>query len=165
MTAMRNPDGPSRLEAEDRLERGSVAMSPLLEISNATVRLYKETFGRGPTYARARFAGADMLIVLLQDTMTVPERRLAALGEHDRLREQRLLLHRTVEPEIRAIVQRILARETRALITGIDTRRDIVAEVLMLEPGPDSPVPDPPIPGLSLTDTTKGAGADAGALR
>ena len=31
--------------------------SPMLEISNAMVRLYKEAFGRGPTKARAQFAG------------------------------------------------------------------------------------------------------------
>ena len=163
MTAGRDPDGHGPLDGADRLERGSVLTSPLLEISNATVRIYKETFGRGPTYIRARFAGSDTLIVLLQDTMTVTERRLAALGEHDRLREQRLVLHRTVEPEIRAIVERTLARETRALITGIDTRHDVAVEVLVLEPGPDSALPEPPISELSLTDTTRGAGVGAGA--
>jgi uncharacterized protein YbcI len=148
MTAARDPDGHASLNGAHGLERGTVAASPLLEISNATVRVYKEIFGRGPTYARARFAGADTLIVLLQDTMTVSERRLAALGEHERLREQRLLLHRTVEPEIRSIVERILDRETHALITGIDTRRDVAAEVLVLAPTPDSPVPEPSTPGL-----------------
>ena len=35
--------------------------SPMLEISNAMVGLYKEAFGRGPTKARAQFAGAARL--------------------------------------------------------------------------------------------------------
>lgn len=112
-------------------------ISPLLEISNATVRLYKVTFGRGPTHARTRFAGPDTLVILLQDTMTVSERKLAALGEHDRLREHRLLLHQSVEADIRAVVERMLTCRTLALITGIDTRRDVVAEVVMLAPAPE----------------------------
>jgi uncharacterized protein YbcI len=114
-----------------------VSSSPLLEISNATVRLYKAAFGRGPTHARARFAGPDTLVVLLQDTMTVSERRLAALGEHERLRAHRLLLHKVVEDEIRAVVEEVLERPTLSLISGLDTERDVAAEVLVLAPIPD----------------------------
>jgi uncharacterized protein YbcI len=72
------------------------------------------------------------LVVLLQDKMTASGRRLAALGEHERLRGHRLLVHRSVEPQIRAIVERILARRTLGLISGIDTRQDIAAEVLVV---------------------------------
>ena len=43
----------------------------MLQISNAMVRLYKEAYGRGPTKARALFAGPDTLVVLLEDSMTV----------------------------------------------------------------------------------------------
>jgi uncharacterized protein YbcI len=110
----------------------------LLEISNATVRLYKAAFGRGPTHARARFAGSDVLVVLLQDTMTVSERKLAAFGEHDRLRAHRLLLHKMIEDEIRAVVEEVLERETLSMISGLDTERDLAAEVLLLAPVPDA---------------------------
>jgi uncharacterized protein YbcI len=129
-----DPDGYVTSRVQRELDPASVATSPLLEISNATVRLYKETFGRGPTYARSRFAGPDTLVVVLQDTMTVTERKLAALGEHERLREQRLLLRDAVEEEMRALVERTLGRRTLALITGIDTRRDIAVEVFLLSP-------------------------------
>jgi uncharacterized protein YbcI len=112
--------------------------SPLLEISNATVRLYKAAFGRGPTHARARFAGTDILVVLLQDTMTVSERRLAALGEHERLRAHRLFLHKVVEDEIRAVVEEVLERPTLSLISGLDPERDVAAEVLVLAPVAES---------------------------
>jgi uncharacterized protein YbcI len=110
--------------------------SPLLEISNATVRLYKGAFGRGPTQARARFAGPDTLVVLLQDTMTVSERKLASLGEHERVRSHRLLLHGALEDDIRGVVEEILERPTLGVISGIDTQRDVAAEVIMLAPGP-----------------------------
>jgi len=119
------------------------ASSPLLEISNATVRLYKAAFGRGPTHARTRFAGADTVVVLLQDTMTVPERRLAALGEHERLRGHWLFLHKVIEDEIRAMVEEVLARPTLSLITGLDTERDVAAEVLLLAPVPEAEAQGP----------------------
>ncbi len=127
---------PDSRASADGAERRSISSSPLLEISNATVRLYKAAFGRGPTHARARFAGTDSLVVLLQDTMTVSERKLVALGEHERLRAHRLLLHQVVEDEIRAVVEEILERPTLSLISGLDTERDVAAEVILLAPVP-----------------------------
>src|SRR5581483_12137848 len=107
--------------------------SPMLEISNAMVRLYKDAFGRGPTKARAQFAGPDTLLVILQDSMTVAERHLAAIGEHDRLRESRLFVQYALEAEFRAIVERELQRRTLAFVSGVDTERDLSVEVFTLE--------------------------------
>ena len=133
--------------AVDEAALRPVSSSPLLDISNATVRLYKAAFGRGPTHARARFAGSDSLVVLLQDTMTVPERKLAALGEHERLRAHRLLLHQVIEDEIRSVVEEALERPTLSLITGLDTVRDVAAEVVLLAPVPNEPASDFPSQG------------------
>ncbi len=110
------------------------AASPLLEIANAMVHLYKVALGRGPTHARARFAGADLLVVVLQDTMTVSERRLAGMGQHERLREHRLLLRDAVADEMRGVVERVLGRPTLALIGGIDTNHDVAVETFLLAP-------------------------------
>jgi len=112
----------------------SIGANPLLEISNAMVHLYKTAFGRGPTHARARFAGPDMVVVILRDTMTTSERRMVAMGEHRRLREHRLMLHETMETEMRSTVERILRRATLALISGIDTHRDVAVETFLLGP-------------------------------
>lgn len=112
----------------------SVVAKPLLEISNAMVHLYKTAFGRGPTQARARFAGPDLVVVVLQETLTASERRLREIGEHQRLREQRLLLHETLEGEMRTAVERILTRPTLAVITGIDTQQDLAVETFLLAP-------------------------------
>jgi hypothetical protein len=59
-------------------------------ISREMVRLYKEQFGRGPTKARTEFAGPDIVICTLEDTSTPAEKRLAEMGEHQRLRDTRL---------------------------------------------------------------------------
>jgi uncharacterized protein YbcI len=111
--------------------------SPLLEISNVMVHVYKDSFGRGPTKARARFSGPDTLIVLLEDTMTVAERKLVAMGEYARVREHRMFLQLAFEDLKRSEVERILSRRTVAWICGIDPRRDIAAEIFTLEPSSD----------------------------
>ncbi len=71
---------------------------------------------------------------LLEDTLTVAERRLVALGEHERVREHRLFLQLTVEDLKRAEVERILSRRTIAAICGIDPSRDVAAELFTLAP-------------------------------
>jgi uncharacterized protein YbcI len=108
--------------------------SPMLEISNAMVRLYKEAFGRGPTKARAQFAGHDTLVVILENSLTVGERNLVAMGEHQRLREARLFFQYALEDQFRGVVEQALGRRTVAFISGIDTARDVAMEVFTLEP-------------------------------
>lgn len=115
--------------------------SPILEISNAMVRLHKQAFGRGPTKASAHFAGADILIVLLADTTTIAEHNLLALGEAQRLREQRLFHEHALEDEMRSLVERILDRRTIAFVPGFDAHHDVAAVMLTLEPNPKHATP------------------------
>ena len=143
------------MRRDGSVDHAPSATSPLLDISNAMVRLYKETFGRGPTKARAHFSGPDMLTVLLENTLTIAERRLVAMGEHERVRAHRLFLQQTFEDLKRAEVERILARRTIASICGIDPSHDVAAEVFTLAPavelskngfGHVSPRRAPPLP-------------------
>ncbi len=97
---------------------GQASPSPLLEVANVMVHLYKDAFGRGPTRSRALFSGSDTLVVLLEDMMTGAERQLVALGEHGRVREQRLFLQLAFEDTKRSEVERILRRRVLASISG-----------------------------------------------
>lgn len=108
--------------------------APLVDIANAIVRVYKDAFGRGPTKARARFAGPDVLVVLLEDIMTVVERNLIERGEVARVHEQRLFLQLALEDRKRSEVERLLERRTITSICGVDPGRDIAAELFTLEP-------------------------------
>ena len=109
--------------------------SPLLAISNEMVRLYKDQFGRGPTKARALWAGQDVLVVLLEDTLTPAERNLTELGEHQRLRDLRTFfqyanVHAFCDP-----IERVTGRKVRAFISGIDTQADgLSIETFILHP-------------------------------
>jgi uncharacterized protein YbcI len=118
--------------------------SPMLEISNAMVRLYKEAFGRGPTKARAQFAGQDALVVILESSLTVAERNLVVMGEHQRLREARLFFQYALEDQFREIVEQALGRRTLAFVSGIDTAWDVTVEIFTLEPIADDGTSDTP---------------------
>ena len=101
----------------------------LLQLSNEMVRIYKDIFGRGPTRARADWAGPDAVVCTLEDTLTPVERRMAKLGEHQKLREVRIFFQHASEDDFRASVERITGRAVRAFVSGIDTGQDVSAEV------------------------------------
>jgi len=106
----------------------------LQTLSNEMVRLYKEQFGRGPTKVVSHFAGSDTLICTLENTLTPAERNLAALGEHQRLRDVRLFFQHVTENQFVEAVERTTGRKVRGFISGIDTTKDISAEVFYLYP-------------------------------
>ena len=104
-----------------------------LAVSNAMVKLYKEQFGRGPTKARTNFAGADVIICTLEDSLTPAERNLVALGEHGRIRDVRMFFQHAAEDEFRAIIEEKAGRKVWAFVSGIDTTNDVSSEVFYLK--------------------------------
>lgn len=117
-------------------ESGDSTYSVRAEISREMVRLYKEQFGRGPTRARTEFAGPDIVISTLEDSFTPAERRMAEMGEDQRLRDTRTFFQHATEENFCAVVERLLKRKVRAFVSGIDTARDVSAEVFYLETAP-----------------------------
>jgi len=103
------------------------------QISRETVRLYKEQFGRGPTKARTEFAGPNIVIVTLENSLTPAEQSLVEMGEHQRLRDTRMYFQHATEDEFRGMIERLLGRRVRAFISGIDTCVDVASEVFYLE--------------------------------
>ena len=109
----------------------------LLHLSNEMVRIYKEMFGRGPTRVRADWAGPDALLCTIEDSLTPAERKMAELGEHQRLREIRTFFQHASENDFRASVEQITGRKVRAFVSGIDTDQDVSSEVFYLERTPE----------------------------
>jgi len=119
---------------------GSGQHGVLSAISKDMVRIYKDQFGRGPTKTRTRWAGPDILIVMLEDTFTPAERSLQRMGEHERLRDLRLLFQYAETERFCAPVERLTGRKVRAFISGIDTVSDVASELFVLHPsGYDGP--------------------------
>jgi uncharacterized protein YbcI len=124
---------------EQRAATGEVAdptYSVRAEISREMVRLYKGQFGRGPTRARTEFAGPDIVISTLEDSLTPAERRMAEMGEHQRLRDTRTFFQHATEENFCAVIEGLLKRKVRAFVSGIDTSQDVSAEVFYLETAP-----------------------------
>jgi uncharacterized protein YbcI len=105
----------------------------LQELSNEMVRIYKQIFGRGPTRAHADWAGRDALLCTLEDSLTPAERKMAEIGEHQRLRDTRMFFQHVCEADFRASVEQITGRKVRAFVSGIDTDQDVSSEVFYLE--------------------------------
>jgi uncharacterized protein YbcI len=113
--------------------------SMLMDISNEMVRLYKQQFGRGPTSVRTLWAGPDVLMVLLENTLTPAERNLVRLGEHERLRETRLCFQYASVREFCEPIERITGRTVRAFVSGTDSEVDgLSIETFVLWPA-DAP--------------------------
>ena len=108
--------------------------SVLQELSNEMVRLYKDLFGRGRTRARSAWAGGDILVCTLENSLTAAEQNMVELGEHQRLRDIRMFFQHASENEFRESVERITGRRVRAFVSGIDTGKDVSAEVFYMEP-------------------------------
>lgn len=108
-------------------------ISKLAEISREMVRIYKVQFGRGPTRARSDFAGPDLVVCTLEDSLTPAEKRMATLGDHQRLRDLRLYFQHATEDQFCQVIERALGRKVRAFISGMDTGKDVAAELFYLE--------------------------------
>jgi uncharacterized protein YbcI len=105
----------------------------LNDISNEMVALYKDQLGRGPTRARANWAGDNALIVTLEDSLTRPERRLVEMGENARLRDQRTFAQYATIKEFVEVAERLTGRRVRAFVSGIDTKADVCSEIFYFD--------------------------------
>jgi uncharacterized protein YbcI len=115
--------------------------SILADISREMVRLYKEQFGRGPTKARTDWAGPDVLITVLEDTLTPAERNLTRLGEHQRVRDMRTFFQYATVEDFCEPIERHTGRKVRAFLSAIDTQvAGLAMETFVLYPeGYDGP--------------------------
>jgi uncharacterized protein YbcI len=123
------------MSASETQEHPSPAVPILAQLSNEMVRVYKEQFGRGPTLARSAWCTDDMLIVVLENTLTLAERNLVRLGEHGRVRELRTFFQYANVREFCEPVERLTGRTVRSFVSGIDTYVDgLSLETFVLYP-------------------------------
>jgi len=111
-----------------------VQSSKLAELSQAMVKLYKEQFGRGPVKARSYWAGSDILVCTLEDSLTPAENNMRKMGEHQRLRDIRMFFQYSTVNDFIEAVERIFERPVRSFISGIDTETDVSLETFIFYP-------------------------------
>jgi uncharacterized protein YbcI len=115
----------------DSIERDA---SPLPRLAGDVVSLHKAHFGRGPTRAAARFAGPDLVVVTLWDTLVPGERMLLEIGEERRVTESRLALQKATAEVFVKAAEHILDRKVHSFTSALDAPMGISYEIFMLEP-------------------------------
>jgi uncharacterized protein YbcI len=125
----------------ERAVDGGGRSSALSAISDEMVRLYKDQFGRGPNRVHTHWCSDDILVTVLENTLTPAERNLADMGEHQRLRDTRTFFQYATVREFCEPVERITGRTVKAFISGVDTAVDgLSIETFVLHPhGSDAP--------------------------
>jgi uncharacterized protein YbcI len=102
-------------------------------ISNAMVRIQREYLGRGPTKARALLRD-NVIVVLMEDTLTKAERSLVADGRQEDVLRTRHSFQRTMRADIVAAAQELTGRTVLAFMSDTHIDPDLSCEVLVLEP-------------------------------
>jgi uncharacterized protein YbcI len=100
-------------------------------ISNAVVQLLNEYVGRGPTKARTIHDG-NIVLCVLEDTMTKAERSLAAGGHEEFVLSARHALQHTMQADLTAAVEALTHRKVAAFMSDNYIEPDFAAEVFVL---------------------------------
>ncbi len=107
--------------------------SPALAISNLTVRLLSEFTGRGPTKART-YIQDDLVTIVLRDTLTKAERRLAEANRMALVLDTRRTFQAIMAEPLVTGVEEILGRKVLAFLSANHVDPDVAIESFLLEP-------------------------------
>jgi uncharacterized protein YbcI len=118
-------------QAPERLGAQSAA------ISKTIVRLMSEYTGRGPTKARTTIS-KDLVVVLLEDTLTKGERSLVADGRDDLVLTTRHAFQQTMRTALVDAVQDITGRDVAAFMSANHVDPDMAVEIFVLSPAAQS---------------------------
>ena len=106
---------------------------PSAMISTSAVQLLHEYTGRGPTKARTVISD-DLVTILLADTLTKGERKLADNGHSERVLQLRHDYQLVMRDELVGIAERRLDRKVIAFMSHSHIAPDLAVEVFVLEP-------------------------------
>jgi uncharacterized protein YbcI len=102
-------------------------------ISQAIVRLLSESTGRGPTKARTTIDG-DLVVVLLQNSLTPGERYLASTGRSQQVEDMRRAYQEAMSADCIAAVEDLTGRTVIAFMSANHIDPDLAAETFVLGP-------------------------------
>ena len=103
------------------------------DINNGAVRVLREYTGRGPTQARS-VIDRDSVTIMLADTLTPGERRLAESGKAEHVLHNRHEFQRLMRDDLVKVVEDALDRKVIAFMSTNHIDPDMAVEVFVLEP-------------------------------
>jgi uncharacterized protein YbcI len=104
----------------------------LAEITNGIVRLFAESYGRGPTRAKSYMLDDTYVVTVLRDTMTTVERTLAEGGHGQQVREVRLTFQEEMADSFKGVVEKALGRGVVSYHSQLLIDADIGFELFVL---------------------------------
>jgi uncharacterized protein YbcI len=118
--------------AQDSIRSDGASGTQLAALSDALVKLHKETCGRGPTNARCYMSG-NSVVCLLFGGLTPAERTLLAHGQLDTVVKQRAALHDVMRDRARELVEELLGRRVTAMTMAADPANELETAVFVLD--------------------------------
>src|SRR3954469_17880876 len=107
-------------------------------ISQAVVRLLAEAAGRGPTKARTTI-DRDLIVVVLQNTLTSGERYLADSDRTEQVLDMRRAYQDAMRTDCIASIEDLTGRTVLAFMSANHIDPDLAAEVFILKPETPEP--------------------------
>jgi uncharacterized protein YbcI len=101
-------------------------------ISNSVRQLVAEYTGRGPTRARTSIRD-NIVVVLLEDTLTKGERQLVVKGRDMRVLDYRAEFQAAMREDAIASVEELTGRKVAAFMSANHIDPDLAAEIFVLE--------------------------------
>jgi uncharacterized protein YbcI len=102
------------------------------DISRAVVRLFSDHTGRGPTHARTTI-DAELVVVLLRDSMTHAEKNLVGAGKHDEVLRIRRTFQETMRPSLVEAVESLTERTVVSFMSANDIEPDAAVEIFVMD--------------------------------
>jgi uncharacterized protein YbcI len=111
------------------------------DISRAIVRLTHEYTGRGPTKSRTMIRD-DVVVCMLEHTLTKGERTLADNGQHEAVLRMRHEFQEAMRDDAITEIERLTGRRVVSFMSTNNIDPDLAAEIFVLAPQRGSPIAD-----------------------
>lgn len=130
------------------------------EISTRLVKLLREYTGRGPTKART-YVHDELVVCMLQDTMTKGDRVLAEHGQEQPVLDHRQAFQDVLRSEAQKVIEEVTGRRVVAFLSDSHVDPDVGIEAFVLEPPEDPDEAQEPKP-VQVEQLRRGVRADRG---
>ena len=104
----------------------------LAAISNAIVKIFSDSYGRGPTKAKT-YAFDEYVLCVLEDILTTVERTLVERGEEDLVRSVRLRFQEKEAKQFTDAVEEVIGRRVIAYNSQVTFHPPVGFEMFVLE--------------------------------
>lgn len=107
------------------------------KIASRVVSLLSQYTGRGPTRARTTM-NTNVIVVVVHDVLTQPERNLVAAGEIEPVLAMRRRFQEIMREPAIAAIEEITGRTVTSLMSDLDPADDVGVQVFVLQPLPET---------------------------